>query len=326
MGRGKPEKLIDRKCIECKCDVFPTERVLTCAHCKHPFHNDCVSVDRKSYEKLKNQPNWVCSVACKKSLDESKAAPADKLPINPTNRDILVAIKEMQSSQSFMSDKYDELLAKVDNILGQFEIMEGRVDTLEKENANLKSQLNRQHIYKGNAIQKELNCNLVISGISNNEMNITEAIKKVSMTVDNNFNADDQIIKVERLFQQSAASDTNGQPRKVIDKIPVLVKFASENIKNDFVKEAKKNKCVFTALECGLAKDEDADVYKNSKIIIKDHISSVNMRLLKEAKKLKESGKVLFAWFQNSSVLIRKEENSKITKINSLDDIDKFKV
>lgn len=122
-------------------------------------------------------------------------------------------------------------------------------------------------------------------------------------------------------------STKNGaQPAKVIDKIPILVKFSSGDGKEGFLKAAKKNKCAYTALECGLANDGDSDAVKNAKIIVKEHVDANNMSLLKEAKKLKASGKILFAWFQNSSVLIRKEADSKITKIKSMDDIGKFNV
>lgn len=326
MGRQKSNTIIDRKCIECQSDVYPTDRVLTCSACKHPFHNDCVGVDRKSFDAVKKQPNWVCSDKCKKSTEDKRKSNADSLPNNPTNRDILLAIKEMQSSQSFMSDKYDELLTKVDSLLDQFDVLEGRINSLEKENAKIKSQLNRQNVVKGNVTQKELNCNVVISGIRNVNDSM-EAVEKVSNVMGEGRNVGGNVVKAERLFQQANTNVANGnQQQKVIDKIPIVVKFVSENAKDVFMKAAKKNKYVYTALECGFATENEADEIKNSKIIIKDHISATNMRLLKEAKQLKTSGKVQFVWFQNSSVLVRKDCHAKIIKINSSDDFEKFNV
>lgn len=322
MGSRKNSNVIDRKCGDCRRDVFPTDRSLACATCKLPFHSNCVDVNKATFEKMTNKSEWICSQACKKKRD--KQSNGDTLPSDPSNRDIFAAIKEVQKSQSFMSDKYDELVAKVDHVLDELRVAKCRIDNLEKENAILKTKMNHINTHKENDTQKDLNCNVIISGVSNDFNDVEEAFGKVSNVVDGNFSAADHVVKIERLFQQSTKE--GGQPAKVIDKIPILVKFSSNDGKESFLKAAKKNKCIFTALECGLANDGDVDAVKNTKIIIKEHVNAANMRLLKEAKKLKEGGKVQFVWFQNSSVLIRKAADSKITKIKSLEDIEQFNV
>lgn len=318
MAGRKEKKLIDRKCGDCKRDVFPSERVLTCAGCKLPFHSNCVDVNKSAFEKMPNKSAWVC-LACKKKPDNPPKS--NHSPAEPSNREILEAIKELQQSQSFMSDKYDELVEKVDDALEELKVAKCRIDKLEKENAILKKQMNNSN---ESDTQNKLNCNLIISGVSNDLKDVAEVFKKVSNVVDDKFVATDHIVKIERLFQQSTKD--GAKSTKVIDKIPILVKFSSDGSKEGFLKAAKKNKCVYTALECGLANDGDTDALKNAKIIVKEHVDAANMSLLKEAKKLKASGKILFAWFQNSSVLIRKEADSKITKIKSMDDIGKFNI
>lgn len=273
---------------------------------------------------MTNKSDWTCSTACKKKRDKQpKVQPKEvALPSDPSNRDILLAINELQKSQSFMSDKYDELVEKVDDVLEELRVAQCRIDKLEKENAILKTKMKSSGAHKENDTQKDLSCNVIISGVSNDIKNVEEAFGKVSSVVDNTFIAADHVVKIERLFQQTTKD--GGQPAKVIDKIPILVKFSSGNGKEAFMKAAKKNKCVFTALECGLANDGDEDDDKNAKIIVKEHIDADNMRLLKEAKKLKQDRKVLFVWFQNSNVLVRKGADSKITKIRSMEDIAKL--
>lgn len=131
MGQ-KDNNLIDRRCGDCKHDVFPTERALTCAGCKVPFHSNCVDINKSAFAKMSNKNDWTCP-ACKKKRDNTSKT--EHLPAEPSNREILEAIKELQQSQSFMSDKYDELVGKVDDALEQLKVAICRIDKLEKENA-----------------------------------------------------------------------------------------------------------------------------------------------------------------------------------------------
>lgn len=319
-GRKKNSdaEVLDLKCKNCKGDVYPKERCLKCAGCKNTYHNDCIQVDRTTYEKVKNAPNWTCSKKCKSSID--RQAEKEMLPDNPTNRELLIAIREIQASQSFLGNKHDELSEKIGDVLTRFEKLEQRVVRLEEENALLKSKIGRQVTQNINSKQKELTTNIIVSGIPNSVADIVEAFDKLAAQVDVNFDRGEKVVKVERLFEQpKMANDDNGGNRKAIDKIPLLVQFNTEDDKTKFLKAAKLNKYSYLAAECGIA-TQDAD----ARIFVKDHLSSFNFKLLKEARKLKEAGKAQFVWFQNSSVLVRKEENSKIFKIKSQEDILQF--
>jgi hypothetical protein len=320
MGRSKSDKVIDRKCNECKSDVYPGEQVLTCTTCQHPFHNDCIGIDRATFKKIQNQPNWTCSEKCKKALDVKKksSSNAESLPQNPSNRDIFLAIKEIQNAQSFISDKYDELLSKVNNMLGRFEVMENRINKLEKENANLKSHWNKQKSEKAKSGQSDLNNNVIVSGVPNRIENIAETFNKIANGVINDYDVGSNVVSIERLFTPKLdENEDSAGNKKALDKIPIVVKFSSESSKAKFMESVKINKGVYTAIECGVSNDD-------SKIFIKDQISSYNMQLLKETKKLKVDGKVKFVWFQNGNVLVRQDETSKIIKIKSQEDFGKI--
>lgn len=88
-----------------------------------------------------------------------------------------------------------------------------------------------------------------------------------------------------------------------------------------FKRQRKTSVSVYTALECRLTIDRSNEDSKMASIIIKEHISAFNIRLLKDARKFSEIGIINFAWFQNANVLIRKAPNSKIIKIKSFDDL-----
>lgn len=291
---------------------------MDCKSCKLPFHNTCVGINRADYEKVKKQLNWTCSSKCKSSLETRSIANADVGSDNPTTRELMMELKEIRKSQSFICEKYDDFCKKIDDVVGRFEVMENRLTKLEKENEKLTTQLNKQNVQKSKVEQNDFNRNAIVSGVPNSIADVSEAFNKIAAVVDVDFDIPSNVESIERLFKpKTAINNGNENSATVLDKIPVVIKFTSESSKEKLMMSAKKNKCVFTAAECGIAVGD-------SKIIIKDHLSPFNVRLLKEAKKLKTDGKYKYVWFQNSSVLIRKDETAKIIKVKSQEDIVKL--
>lgn len=101
--------LLDRKCDRCNGDVYLNEKSLSCSFCKKLFHHDCLHLDRKEYEKLRKIPVWFCKEACKSSYDDEMAKELDKVPENPTNRDIISEIRDLRKSFTFVSDNCDDV-------------------------------------------------------------------------------------------------------------------------------------------------------------------------------------------------------------------------
>lgn len=308
---------IDVKCRECKCSIGPEERHLACVCCASRFHTDCAQVTRLEYVALKkNKKMWLCSDECETVFNKANHN-SDKvdIPDNPSNRDILLAIQELKQSQGFLSDKYDLLTGKIDSAVKRFEALDKRITTLEKENVSLKSQLSKQQNSdrqdNSHNLQKDLLCNIILSGVPNEVADVPDAVMKVATFVDDAF-TQANILKAERLFEPTAGK----ADKKVIDKIPIVITMVSETAKVDLVKSFRK-KVTVLAEEAGIPGGQ-------SKLIFKEHMTSFNVKLMQEAKKRKQDGKLKFVWFQNSSVLVRKDETSKIVKVTSPQDLLQF--
>lgn len=306
-----------RKCGRCKTNVDTDERSLKCCRCKMLLHSDCAKVDRIEYESVSKQPQWCCSSLCKQQLDAASKkndGGVGDIPENPTNRDLLVAIRDLSKSQQFLGEKYDDVIEKIETIMQQYGEMEKRVTSLEKENDSLKRQLktqgDSQKQHKGRVSQKELECNAVITGVPN-DIEEKEALRKIADKIDETIKVDDCVVKATRLY----AVNENGQ--NAATKIPVVVSFASIDAKAKFLAAFKKKR-LLTADECGVSGGD-------AKIVVMEQLSNYNFQLLKEARKLKEAGTVKFVWFQNSNVLVRKDENARIFRIACNEDLAKFK-
>lgn len=313
----KQKHLLDLKCSKCKGDIYPNTKTLTCEWCSQRYHIICAGVDNSSYEKVKKKMFWFCCDACHNFSKEKKLTKEDNIiiPDNPTNRDLLIAINEIKKSQDFLSSKYDDLLTKIDDITNKTNLMEKRISLLEKENEFLKKKITTQKSdekTKNNFNEQNLlNCNIIISGVGNNITDCNEAVGKILSTIDTNFDTTD-IVKCERLFEKT----TNAENKIKMDKIPIVASFSSQETKKMFVTKYKSMGTLLTE-ECGLPGD-------SSKVYINDHLTSFNFSLLKEARKLKHTNKIKYAWFQNSNVLVRATVESKIIKINNNDDLKHF--
>lgn len=321
MARNK-NPIKDRKCDDCNTDIHVNDKVLSCASCESSFLIGCVGVKSAEFGQMKSKLDWTCSVKCKyahtQKTQQSKGEKTNgDMPSNPSNYDLLKEIREIKESQSFIGDKYDQLVCKFDEISSKFEEMNNRISQLEKENTKLKTQVNKQTSERTKNGQIDLNNNIIVSGVPNSIENIGEAFNKIANAVSVDYDVNSNVASIERLFTPKPDANGVAGNKKVLDKIPILVKFLSESGKAKFMESVKINKGVFTAAECEISNDD-------AKVFIKDQISSYNMQLIKEAKKLKLNGMVKFVWFQNGNVLVRQGETTKIIKIKSQDDLSKI--
>lgn len=305
----------DGGCVVCEEDATLDERILTCVGCGCDHHNDCVGVSRQEYDTMKNKSNWACSTSCKQKAEKRKTVVVgfDLTSDAPSLREIMKGINDIKSSQDFICEKYDQLNIKLDQLTGQCKSMVKRIVVLEKENETLKSKLhgqaNGQH--KATAVndQQSFECNVIISGVSNEVDDIPATAKKIFAAVDDGFD-DATIAKAERLFQPGPKTDGK------IDKIPIVVTLTSSESAGKIVKAFRK-KGTLVAEECDVPGD-------SSKLYIKEQLSHHNLVIMKECRKLKQEGKLKFVWFQNMSVLVRAEDTSKIIRISSKEDLQKI--
>lgn len=312
MGRNSKKEILESKCKKCSGEVYVNERSLTCTSCRNIFHNDCIQMDRITYEKIKKLPVWFCCDICKKNYDEKKSVACD-MPDQPTNRDLMNAIQSLKTSQNFLSDKYDDMSSQLENVLQSFKSLEQRILVLEQEKHTLKKEISYNH-YKNEIKEQEvLDNNIVVSGISN-EVNVSpDIIVKIGKTLDVNLNiSTEDIVSVKRLFVQNE----NVPAEKQVKKIPVIVILKNRDIKKQLYKAQKDKKDTFTA-ECGLQGE-------NGKLFIRDQLTSFNFKLIRAARKYKYDDKIKYAWVQDSKVLVRKNDDSKIVRIKTLEELHAF--
>lgn len=267
-----------------------TESSIVCKSCKKCFHPKCVNLDEKNLSSSSN--NWCCA-SCKLS-------------------NVHAALKSMESDLNSFKANTDLSISNITGSLKALTDLSGivtentkRIDNLQIENREIKRDLSSLRNYCNRLESITRMNNVVISGIpeKSNE-NVQDIVVKVADSLGLKISRD-QISKVTRF-----------RPRNGTIK-PILVSFVSPTHRNNILISYTTRK-VLKGGAIGLSDDVT--------IRIGEHLSTLKQSLLQKSKKeLKSTGLYAFVWSQNGNILIRKTSTSKILKINSLDDIEKFK-
>lgn len=300
--------LLEKKC-SCKGDIHYNDKHVTCCYCKTNHHIECVGVNNKEYHRLiADKCLWFCGIDCKNKNGSGNTEEVD-IPENPSNKDIFIMLKEVRTSQKHMSDNNDELIENVRQLTEGFK-------KLKEENEMLKARIlmleSKKATVEVNSDQDNLITNVVLSGIPNSTSDLPDAIIKIASALDEELKfLPNQILSVERLFVQSDNTPEN----KIISNIPVVVKFDAKETKMSFMKALKNKKDLIS---------DEAGLEGSHKIFGSDHLTPGNFKIIRKARALRYKGVIKHAWIQNSTVLIREKEDSKIVAIRNIYELNQY--
>lgn len=214
---------------------------------------------------------------------------------NPTNKDILVILKEIFNSQQFLAAKYDEIIIRNVELEKICENLRTENVTLQKEAQHMKEDLIR--------IEKTLNEKKIeIHGIPEykNE-DIYEIVKKIGDSFE-------YTIRKENIDEAYRIKDQNKNKKNN----PIVVSFLRKIDKEEFLSKRKK-RSLFTN-EIGISESK-------IQIFINEHLNKRMKNLLWQTKTIKIEKKYKFLWIRNGSIFLRKNENTKIIKIDVHEDL-----
>lgn len=267
-----------------------SEPSIVCKSCNKCFHPKCANLEIKELSQAKS--TWSCTV-CK---------------ISNVHSTLQLLESDLSAFKSNTEKSIVNISGSIKTLVDLSEIVSRnstKIETLESENREIKREI---VLLKKHCDRMESNTrmqNVVISGIpeSKNE-NLDDLVLKIAENLGVTLKKD-QILKTSRF-----------RPRNGTTK-PILVSFAHPSIKEQLLSLYNIRKSIKGDV-LGFATD----------IIIRigDHLTSQKQMLLQKAKKeLKSTGLYSYVWTQNGNVLIRKTSNSKICKINNLDDITRYR-
>lgn len=212
---------------------------------------------------------------------------------NPTMKHILIILREIYSSQQFVTSKYDELLSRNQEL-------ENLCITLRNENKKFKEEIQemKQDIKKIEDASNERK--LEIHGVPyKKDENLSEVIMKIGDSIESKIKEED-IEGIYRIPPNKNSKNPNNTP--------IVVSFIKKKDKERFLSMRRK-RSIFSN-EIGLTE-------VRSQIFVNEFLTRKTKNLLWKTKQIKSEKKFKFLWIKNGTILLRKNENSQTIRITS---------
>lgn len=198
-----------------------------------------------------------------------------------------------------------EVNAAVKYMKDNFSRINKNVTKLEKENQQLKKEIESiRHDINANAQSRF--CNVL------KIYNIPEAPNE------NLFNLFEKICALIGYQSSDCLLDTIYRLRSRVKQITpsiLVVKFIRNSDKNKFLKIKKSNKPDLFSSDLDPA-------FNKVPIYINEYLTAYNLKLLRETRQLKLDGIFEFVWSRNGNIFARRDANSKILSIRSIQDLN----
>lgn len=293
-------------CIRCSEKLPKNGLYVECHGCENNYHYECSSLSEKTYKAMSEAKRlaWRCSVCkgSKDSVSSRKGSVADLGDIS-IEQHFSELKRDIEKSQTFLSDRHDEMLVKLNSFQQLFDNMNKTIESLvkavkEKDDIidNLSARLNHLEQYGRNR-------NLELVQVEEcQQENLEDVVMKVANIMDINLVAN-EIEAVHRLPSKP------GKIRKII------VQFTSRKKRDEFVFMKKSTK---------ITNDDVLHNGSRTIIYVNENLTAFNSNLLWKTKGMAREKNYEFVWYRFGKILVRKCEKAPVILISRESDLEKF--
>lgn len=224
-----------------------------------------------------------------------------------------VILNAIENSLAVLVEKLDRQEETIKQLTGENKILKKEIVELKQhqkicheEVDFLKGQLNIMH-------QEKFNCDVVLSNTPvDPQISTTEIVDRTLQHLS---------------FQKEMIIASYDVTKKKIDGSGftrnVYVKFRSHQAQIDFLAAKKARGPIFHQQIFGNnSHNQSTDPTKE--MFVNERLTTYNLQLLREARKIQRAGLVKYAWHQLGNILIRKQEGAAIKRVRHLKDIQVF--
>lgn len=210
----------------------------------------------------------------------------------------------LKESVNFISNQYDSVVKRVDEITAQLKSSPDISDCLADIDSKLRS-YERDLNEKDQWVRRS---NVEIVGLPETKgENLIEIVSRVAKVGQFNINCQTDIDFVTRV---APMDKTIKKPK------PIVVRFTSRYRKDEFLAKVRAVRD-FKASDIGLSRDF-------SRLYFNEHLTKTNKLLLQSAKKLANEKLYKYVWVRNCSIMVRKGDTSPVINIGSVLDLKKI--
>lgn len=303
------------QCSACSEIIVEDSDLLRCSgNCKLDFHYLCGGQTEKSFRKLSKEKkqSWKCC-AC---LNETKistrsatnsSANTDTDTINNIQQQnnelkeyISSKLAEFSISIEFNSSVVQDLKKTIIELQSMNKNLEARNEQLTTENIEIKQEVKELKLAVIELKQYSRRTNLEISNLPETD---NENIKEVLARIDDLSSTD----ILENLIVAHRVPSFNKEKPK-----PLIIQVKTKLIRDELLKKLKNRK---------LQASEINSRFPEMPVFVNEHLTPELKQLFYHARKYKKDKEFQFCWSRDGKIFLRKDEASRIIRINSIDDL-----
>ncbi|XP_060846012.1 uncharacterized protein LOC132925655 [Rhopalosiphum padi] len=282
------------KCFKCHEHLTHLEDIFQCSICNNQIHYFCNGISEINFRKMsKNTKARITCTTC-------TTKPNSKPTIEPTTK-LEDKIEDLIKSVSFMSQKFDTFETKLENIFKEIKSIKNDNEQIKIENARLTKDMNELKHKIEQIEQQNLGVSIEITGIPKTENeNCLDIVKKIGEIIKTNVN----VTEAKRITMEKSKTSI------------IIAKLESKENRSQLIRNSKLNRLNSNML----VKNWSVE----NKIYINEHLTKERRILFAKSRQVAREKNFKFVWINNADILIRKDENSRISRIRSINDLEKL--
>lgn len=218
--------------------------------------------------------------------------------------EIMAAIKALDDKLNIRIDKIENqnqiVIENIENLTKQYKVLESEQKKIRNDLSNIQLEL---EVVK----QQNIQTDIVIIGVPDNQDNtisaVTNVLKQYKITLTDT--------DYHRIYRLKNRNNNSGYT-------PICVELNSRTFKAAIFAQKRKYGPILLANSVATG---SSSTNESKKIIVKHRMTPYFTNLLKEVYKYKDTHNYKFAWFQEKEILLKKEESSKLIRIQCSADL-----
>lgn len=316
------------KCGKCQQDVLLGRDTIKCTECSSDFHLTCAKSEGS--KKISSRTtSWKCGACTSENASVSSKGDNER-DGHSTILDAIAAFRKENNEtiaefRNENNEKWNTINTKLDEVKGNIVKVTADVEDAKKQINDLKTENEdvKERIVNFEKLYYEISGEVRIMRIEMNEIQQYSRVDNiiiagVPVTKGEDFNV--LLAKIASLlrlsynpYHISAAhrlplfSEGNRHP-------PIVVKFTSRAIKNDWV-YARKNKRNLMANELN-------DKFPNTPIYFNEHMTARTREIFNKGRDLVREQKLAYVWVKDGRVLVKKTPKSRTVRVREINDFN----
>ncbi|KAK5644647.1 hypothetical protein RI129_005947 [Pyrocoelia pectoralis] len=295
------------ECNTCTNKIGSARLAVQCSQCHKHYHCKCVDLTTTDSELINSGNKLFKCYGCGSSSKDGDFTLSDVMKklneLITKNVDMCVSIElchtRIQENNKLLKDQD----ARINSCLERIDSLSQQNTHLQKENAELKRQINEQNQYsRKNSLE--------IFGVPEiKDENVIRTVQVIAQSL--GVNLDKQRI--------DAAHRLKSNLRKPNEPRGIIIKFISRLDKDDFLK-ARKVKRDFNTSHLSHYFTQ-LNVHPAKAIYINESLTYENKQLLNKCREFKKNKNVKYLWSRNGQIFMRMSDNSQVFKISSIESL-----